>query len=150
MWFRVLSARYGVEGGRLLGGGRETSMWWRDISAMCREEWFANHVSRSVGNGENTFFWSDVWCGGEEFRVRFIRLYDLSLFKGALVSDMCHLGWGVDGEAWRWRRRLFAWEEGLLGDIILLLQNVNLQVDNVDRWRWALESTNTFSVRSAY
>ena len=91
-----------------------------------------------------------MWCGDEEFRVRFNRLYDLSLFKGALVSDMCHLGWGMDGEAWRWRRRLFAWEEGLLGDLILLLQNVNLQVDNVDRWRWALESTNTFSVRSAY
>ena len=37
-----------------------------------------------------------------------------------------------------------------MGDLILLLQNVNLQVENVDRWRWALESTNTFSVRSAY
>ena len=66
------------------------------------------------------------------------------------MSDMCHLGWGMDGEAWRWRRRLFAWEEGLLGDLMLLLQNVNLQVDTVDRWRWALESTRTFSVRSAY
>ena len=69
-------------------------MWWRDISALCREEWFATHVRRSVGNEENTFFWSDVWYGGEEFRVRFNRLYDLSLFKGASVSDMCHLGWG--------------------------------------------------------
>jgi len=125
-------------------------MWWCDISALCREEWFATHVHRSVGNGENTFFWSDVWCGGEEFRVRFNRLYDLSLFKGASVSDMCHLGWRVDGEAWKWRRRLFAWEEGLLGDLISLLQNVNLQVNNIDRWRWALESTNTFSVRNAY
>jgi len=102
-------------------------------------------VSRSVGNGENTLFWSDVWCGGEEFRVRFNRLYDLSSFKGTLVSDMCHLGWGVDGEAWRWR--LFVWEEGLLGDLILLLHNVNLQVD---RSLWTLESSNAFSVRSAY
>jgi len=58
---------------------------------------------------------------------------------------MCHLGWGVDGEAWRWR--LFVWEEGLLGDLILLLHNVNLQVD---RSLWTLESSNAFSVRSAY
>jgi len=150
MWFRVLAARYGVEEGRLLEGGREASMWWRDIAAMRMEEWFENHVSRLIGNGEKTAFWTDVWCGDEEFRVRFNRLYELSLFKGVLVSKMCHLGWGMDGEAWRWRRRLFVWEEGLLGDLILLLQNVNLQVDNADRWRWALESTHTFSVRSVY
>jgi len=56
----------------------------------------------------------------------------------------------MDGEAWRWRQRLFMWEEGLLGDLILFLHNVNLLVDNVDRWRCALESTHTFSVRSAY
>jgi len=31
-------------------------MWWRDIAAMRREEWFENHVSRSVGNGEKTSF----------------------------------------------------------------------------------------------
>jgi len=56
MWFRVLSARYGVEGGRLLGGGREASMWWRDIFALCREEWFATHIRRSVGNGRTLDF----------------------------------------------------------------------------------------------
>ena len=56
MWFRVLAARYGVEEGRLLGGGREASMWWRDIAVMRREEWFENHVSRSVGNGGENLF----------------------------------------------------------------------------------------------
>jgi hypothetical protein len=45
---------------------------------------------------------------------------------------------------------LFAWEEGLLGDLILLLQNVNLQVDKADRWLWSLESSNAFTVRSVY
>jgi len=38
---------------------------------------------------------------------------------------------GVGGEAWRWRRQLFVWEEEMLG---LLLQSVNLQVDKEDRW----------------
>jgi len=56
MWFRVLSARYGLEGGRLSGGGLEASMWWRDIHALCTEVWFTNHVSRSVGNGETILF----------------------------------------------------------------------------------------------
>ncbi|AES89632.2 PIF1-like helicase [Medicago truncatula] len=30
LWFRVLRARYGVDGGRLMGGGRGSSLWWLD------------------------------------------------------------------------------------------------------------------------
>jgi len=32
LWFRVLSARYGVEWGCVREGGREASVWWSDIS----------------------------------------------------------------------------------------------------------------------
>ena len=42
---------------------------------------------------------------------RFRRLYDLSIHKDLSVGEMHALGWGEDGEAWRWRRRLLAWEE---------------------------------------
>jgi hypothetical protein len=66
------------------------------------------------------------------------------------VFDMCQLGWGVDGEAWRWRRRLFAWEEDMVGERTLLLQNVILQVGKDDRWLWTLEPSHAFSVRSVY
>ena len=59
----IVSSIESRRGRSFVGRGREASMWCRDISAMRREEWFANHVSRLVGNGENTFFWSDVWCG---------------------------------------------------------------------------------------
>ncbi|MCI61049.1 hypothetical protein A2U01_0082305, partial [Trifolium medium] len=31
LWFRVLVARYGLEGGRLCEGGRRGSVWWREI-----------------------------------------------------------------------------------------------------------------------
>jgi hypothetical protein len=55
-WFRVMAARYGVAGGRLLEGGRNASTWWRDISALRREEWFSGHISRSVRNGKHTLF----------------------------------------------------------------------------------------------
>jgi len=150
LWFRMLSARYGVEGGRLKGGGRETSLWWRDLYALCREEWFIDHVSRSVGNGKQIVFWSDVWIGGMSFRERFSRLYDLSLLKDKSVFDMCQLGWGDEGEVWRWRRRLFAREEEVVGEFTLLLQNVILQVDKDDRWIWTLESSKALTVRSAY
>jgi len=69
LWFRVLSARYGMEGGRLKAGGREASSWWRDISLMSRECWFSDHVNRLLGNGKHMLFWSDVWCSEVSFRV---------------------------------------------------------------------------------
>ena len=63
----------------------------------------------------------DGWLGEVAFSVRFSKLYDLSLDREVLVSDMFQGGWGIDGEAWRWRRRLFVWEEEMLGDRTLLL-----------------------------
>jgi hypothetical protein len=150
LWFKVLSARYGVEGGRLLSGGRESSLWWRDIHDLCREEWFSDHVSRSVGDGKTTCFWTDVWLGRVSFSVRYSRLYDLTVLKGELVFQLSQLGWGENGGAWSWRRRLFAWEEELVRELILLLGNVTLQVNKVDRWLWNLENSKSFTVRSAY
>jgi hypothetical protein len=31
LWFRVLTARYGAERGRLRQGGRKGSLWWREV-----------------------------------------------------------------------------------------------------------------------
>jgi len=88
--------------------------------------------------------------GEVSLRDRFPRLFDLSLFKDLSVFDMCQLGWGVEGQAWSWRRRLRAWEEEAVGELTLLLQNVSLQVDSTDTWCWKLETSHIFSVRSAY
>ena len=133
LWFRVLSACYRVDGGRLLGGGRGSSLWWRDVHDLCSHEWFSDHVSRLVGKGNHTLFWTNVWLGGVSFRVRFNRLYDLTVFKEESVFDMSQLGWGEEGGAWRWRQMLLAWEDELVGELILLLHNVTLQVNKDDR-----------------
>jgi len=150
LWFRVLSARYGTNEGRLRGGGRVASEWWRVVHSLSRESWFSDHVSCWVGNRRTTLFWSDVWCGRVSFRVRFSRLFELSVCKGESVFEMLQLGWGEGGEAWRWRRRLFAWEEEMVGEFIFLLANVTLQVNREDKWLWTLENSNTFTVRSLY
>jgi hypothetical protein len=49
--------------------------------------------------------------------------------------------WGVEGDAWRWRRRLFAWEEESVEELTLLLQNVSLQVHLEDIWKWKEDSS---------
>jgi len=63
---------------------------------------------------------------------------------------MSTLGWGLEGAAWSWRRRLFAWEEELVVKLRLLLQNVTLQVLREDRWIRNLEQSSIYSVCSAY
>lgn len=42
------------------------------------------------------------------------------------------------------------WEEEEVGDIRLLLHNVSLQIDKVDKWMWRLETSSLYSVCSAY
>jgi len=41
-----------------------------------------------------------------------------------IVVEVNVIWWGVNGEAWKWRRRLFAWEEELVGDCVKLLTSV--------------------------
>ncbi|GAU27449.1 hypothetical protein TSUD_161350 [Trifolium subterraneum] len=155
LWFRVLAARYGVEGGRLRDGGRRGSSWWREI-ARIREggegegRWFGEHVSRRVGDGSDTLFWIDHWVDGVPLCERFGRLYDLAENKLRTVAEMYSLGWRVDGEAWEWRRPLWVWEEEMLGECQSLFANLSLQTHSSDRWQWQPDPDAGYTVRSAY
>jgi hypothetical protein len=70
LWYQVLKARYGEVGGRLVEGGRDSSIWWRMLSdirgglSVRAEGWFEDDVRRRVGGGSNTYFWLDNWVGG--------------------------------------------------------------------------------------
>jgi len=35
LWYRVLKARYGEEGDRLMDGGGDSSVWWKMICSVC-------------------------------------------------------------------------------------------------------------------
>ena len=72
-------------------------------------------------------FWLDRWCGDAPLRDRYRRLYDLSEYKFFTVAQMFARGEG--GEAWRWRRRLWVWEEEMVVECRNLLPIVNLRVD---------------------
>ncbi|KAK2419086.1 hypothetical protein QL285_041219 [Trifolium repens] len=140
LWYRVLVSRYGESLGRVQTGGREVSSWWREIARIRNgtgddEErgWFAEGVERRVGDGAETFFWSNPWLGCVPFCVRFRRLYDLSLHRSCTVAEMSELGWGEGGAAWAWRRQLWVWEEELLGEFRSVLANSVLQPDVIDR-----------------
>ncbi|MCI67960.1 cysteine-rich receptor-like protein kinase, partial [Trifolium medium] len=56
--------------------------------------WFAESIARRVGNGADTFFWTDTWLGGVPLRGTYGRLYELATNKLISVTGMCELGWG--------------------------------------------------------
>ncbi|MCH85621.1 cysteine-rich receptor-like protein kinase [Trifolium medium] len=57
----------GLEKGRVTEGGRGGSSWWREIVRIwdgdrgVRGGWFGESVSKKVGDGSDTFFWTDRW-----------------------------------------------------------------------------------------
>ncbi|KAG4977484.1 hypothetical protein JHK82_036757 [Glycine max] len=63
--------------------------------------WFQNSVRRSVGSGSNTLFWHDSLLGENSLKNLFPRLFQNSLQKDTLVSDMWHVSGG--SREWVWR-----------------------------------------------
>ncbi|CAJ2641323.1 unnamed protein product [Trifolium pratense] len=156
LWFRVLAARYGFEEGRLCEGGQRGSVWWREIARIREGEselggrWFREHVVKRVGDGSDTLFWTDPWLDGISLRQRFGRLFALAQTKSCSVAEMFALGWGADGEAWVWQRRLRAWEEELLRECQLLLLDISLQDQTLDRWQWSPDPDAGYTVAGGY
>jgi hypothetical protein len=132
LWFRVLAAHYGVEGRRLNERGQGGSSWWREIVKICDGvggvggSSFDDCISNKVGDRLNTYFWIDPWLGGTPLCVRFRRLFNLAGNKSSTVADLFSLGCVEGGGAWNWRRRLWAWEEEMLGECTTLLHDIIL------------------------
>ena len=112
--------------------------------------WFEDNVRRVVGDGRDTLFWHDTWVGDTSLKLKFPRLFDLSVNKESTVEEMTRLGWEVGGMGWEWRRRLLVWEEESVEECSVLLHNVVLQVIVHDTWRWLLDPILGYSVRGAY
>ncbi|GAU41107.1 hypothetical protein TSUD_139760 [Trifolium subterraneum] len=119
-----------MEGGRVRDVGWRGSSWWREIVRL-REGgelgggWFVERVSKRVGDGSDTLFWTDPWVDGIP-----------------LV--------GAEGEAWEWRRPLWVWEEEMLGECQSLFTNISLQAQSPDMWQWQPDPDEGYTVRGTY
>ncbi|XP_024628879.1 uncharacterized protein [Medicago truncatula] len=156
LWYRVLVARYGEEAGRLEVGDRSVSTLWRELAKIrdgvgnAGGSWFADRVASRVGSGTDTLFWQDRWLGDVPLCRRFGRLFDLSIYKSGTVAEMFSLGWEERGAAWGCRRRLWDWEEKMIGKCRRLLHNFVVQTDVSDRWQWLPGTSSGYTVRGAY
>jgi hypothetical protein len=94
----VLVARYGEEAGRLAVEGWSVSLWWREVAKIRDGEstdsggWFEKSIVRRIGNGADTFFWTDPWLRGGPLSARYRSLFDLSNNKLSSVAVMSKLG----------------------------------------------------------
>jgi hypothetical protein len=66
------------------------------------------------------------------------------------VASLLSLGVVEGGEAWKWRRRFWAWEEEELEECRALLFNVSLQDFVSDRWVWLPDPDEGYSIRGSY
>jgi hypothetical protein len=80
----------------------------------------------------------------------FGRLFDLTVNKSSSVAEMFAAGWETGGEAWVWRRQLWACEEEMLGKCQSLLLPFTVQAHTPDRWQWRPDPELGYSVRGAY
>jgi len=82
--------------------------------------------------------------------VSVLVVFYLSLYKSSTVAEMFSLGWEEGGVAWRCRRRLWDWEEEMIGECRRLLDNFVLQTEVVDRWQWLHDVAGGYTVQGAY
>ncbi|MCI93984.1 heat-shock protein, partial [Trifolium medium] len=60
------------------------------------------------------------------------------------------LWWEEGGAEWSWRRRLWEWEEEMLGECRGILSDIVLQPSVADHWLWRHDPGGGYAVRSAY
>jgi len=114
--------------------------------------WLDDNLGREVGDGTTNLFWWDPWNDGMILKRNFSRHFDLVDNKMTTVAKMYSLEWGggEGGEAWKWRRQLFSWEEKQLRECCVILSNIVLQPNSPNTWFWHLQASNNYNVTSAY
>lgn len=120
---------------------------------MCRAEagfWFENGLCRRLGDGNDTFFWSEDWHGKGKFMETFPGLYHISEQKNKKLAEM---GFWTDAK-WTWDLHWSTLVEGdnvqQLGFLAQIISSFTLLRGKKDSWVWIKEGDGRFSVKSAY
>ncbi|GKB33497.1 hypothetical protein Tco_0872898 [Tanacetum coccineum] len=90
LWTRVIKAIHGNDGKI----GKKTksahpSIWLDIVHEMdlLEKQGLASGIKKKLGNGENTCFWEDVWCGDSAFNQMYPRIYALETCKHVNVAS---------------------------------------------------------------
>nr|GEY30746.1 hypothetical protein [Tanacetum cinerariifolium] len=103
-----------------------------------------NYLRISVGNGESTLLWEDVWREGGKLKDRFPQVYALEYCKSISVGTKF-----AQPSFHHSFRRLprGGVKQTQYGEFVTLMQQVILALIS-DRWTWTLNSSGEFSIAS--
>jgi hypothetical protein len=118
----VLKAKYGVgivHSPNMLDLGeiKNVSLWWKDLCWLGRKttneegDWCSDIMVKKLGNGGRTRFWLDNWEGPTPLCYLYPRLFSISLQTQHCIDKMGEWRNGEWFWNFKWRRRLFVWEE---------------------------------------
>jgi hypothetical protein len=139
--------------GNTLSNNAKSSIWWRDIIGLERENddnWFMSNIGSMVGDGKNIGFWRFKWYGGQSFSALFPDLFAKEAVKDVLISERLKNEGTALAWSWQWSQQLTPNEVNGLEELKELLVGFSLIPDCPDRWRWKSGSMGLFSVRSCY
>lgn len=120
------------------------------VSLGSMGEWFRGRLTKVVGNGKNTHFWEDVWAGDVSLKLKFPRLYHISLYRGERIGDMGVWEEGRWCWKWRWRREFFEREMESVNAFLSLINRFPLVRDNEDLWKWTGASCGGYNTKDGY
>nr|GEW56601.1 putative reverse transcriptase domain-containing protein [Tanacetum cinerariifolium] len=149
LWSRCIQAFHGIRGSLDVPRKRSRKSLWLDI--IKEVEILKNqgidlmaYCSKRVGNGEDTFFWENVWMEDLTLKKYFPRLYVLETCKYIFVADKLRLD-SIDSSFRRMPRggiESAQYEE--LGNDVAHGELVQMK----DRWVWTLSGNGKFYVKS--
>ncbi|GJX39412.1 RNA-directed DNA polymerase, eukaryota, reverse transcriptase zinc-binding domain protein [Tanacetum coccineum] len=150
LWARVIQCIYGLDGGihTALSNSQKCTTWGfivhlitslkqkgMDLISLC---------SRKIGNGADTRFWADTWCGKQPLKELFPRIYLLDSNKNCTVAGrVC----SMDRSTFLRRNPRGGVEAFQFTNLKSTIECISL-TDQRDSWHWVLDSPMGFSVAS--
>lgn len=105
---------------------------------------------KKLGNGDGTFFWSDIWVGERSLKEVFPRLFRLSCQQEARVYDM---GVWIEGSwnwEFRWGRVLSLRNKESFDCLLSLVDRITPSQSGEDTWIWNHAANGLYEVSKAY
>ncbi|KAL8482692.1 hypothetical protein ACS0TY_025650 [Phlomoides rotata] len=127
------------------------SFWWSSLVKFVGcSTWFSSNCIRVIKNGKSSKFWSDKWVGGSSLKELFPRLFRIESESECLICERViweGSNWNMN---WKWRRRLFVWEDNLINELKALIDRFLSYSEEEDYWSWSPAHNGLYSVKSAY
>jgi hypothetical protein len=99
LWQDIVKKKYKIDRGiaQLRQKPRNSSVW-NDLLKV--KQLYLKERIMIVGNGSNTDFWEDPWCGMVTLKDKFKELFDICTEQNRNVAEMAERSWRMNFRRW--------------------------------------------------